>query len=150
MTTITMIAQPSAVPSMKAPAFVGIVMGMAACALLVVVAAIVFLACFTMRSEMGMFLAESLERRILVADVPSKSCGSDGAEREGGVTNCFDHRGFRVVVGDAIAVYSLRHQKPLFIFGLQKGMVFVNEHISKQQMEGEKSSFLGYMADAAE
>jgi hypothetical protein len=44
----------------------------------------------------------------------------------------------------------MRHQKPLFIFGLQKGLMFVNERISTRQLEGEKSSFLRYMADAGE
>ncbi len=150
MTTITKIAQPSAVPSLKAPAFVGIVLGAAACAMLVVVAGVVFLACLTTRSETEMFLAEHLEHRILSAGSPSKSCGSDGAERETVVLNCFDHRGFRVVVGNGLAVYSLRHQRPLFVFGLQKGMMFVNEKIPTRQLEGEKSSFLGYMTDVAE
>jgi hypothetical protein len=150
MTTITMIAQPSAVPSLKAPAFFGIILGMTACAMMIVVSAVVFLTCLTMRSEMEAFLAEDLEQRILESGQPSKSCGPDGVERESGDPNCFDHRGFRVVVGDSLAVYSMRHQKPLFIFGLQKGLMFVNERISTRQLEGEKSSFLRYMADAGE
>jgi hypothetical protein len=71
-------------------------------------------------------------------------------ERDDGAPNCFDHRGFRVIVGNGLAVYSMRHQKPMFVFGLQKGLMFVNEKISAQQLEGEKSSFLGYMADVVE
>ncbi|MNU89533.1 hypothetical protein D3C71_793750 [compost metagenome] len=148
MTTITTVAQPSAAPSFGAPAFFGAVMSMAALAMLLVASALVFLACFTMRSEMDMFLAGDLEHRIIQAGHLSKSCGSDGVEREDGVPNCFDHRGFRVIVGDGLVVYSMRHQKPLFVFGLQKGLMFVNERISAQQLEGEKSSFLGYMANA--
>lgn len=150
MTTITMIAQPSHASALKAPVFVGIVMNMIVSAMLIVVSAVVLLACMTMHSEMEMFLAENLEHRILASGRPTQSCGSDAMERASDTANCFDHRGFRVVVGDGVAVYSMRHQKPLFIFGLQKGLMFVNERISKQQFEGEKSSFLGYMADATE
>lgn len=150
MTTITMIAQPSAVSPLRAPAFFGIVMSMAAFAMLLVASGVVLLACLTMRSEMDMFLAENLEHRIMQAGHPSKSCGSDGVERDGGVPNCFDHRGFRVIVGDRLVVYSMRHQKPLLVFGLEKGLMYVNEKISTRQLEGEKSSFLGYMADVVE
>jgi hypothetical protein len=150
MTTITMIAQPAAVPSLKAPTFVGIVLVLTACAMMIVVSAVLFLTCLTMRSEMGVFLGENLEQRILISGSPSKSCGSDGVEREIGVPNCFDHRGFRVVVGESLGVYSMRHQKPLFIFGLQKGLTFTNERISTGQLEAERSSFLRYMADVGE
>jgi hypothetical protein len=149
MTTITSTAPPSAAPSLRVPAMVGVLMGVSACALLAVASAFVFLACLTTPAETETFLAENLEYRILNSGRPSKSCGSDGAERETGDPNCFDHRGFRVVVGDRLSVYSMRHQKPLFIFGLQKGMTFVNEKISTQQLEGEKSSFMGYMTDVA-
>lgn len=149
MTTIITVAHPSAAPSFGASAFFGTVMSMAALAMLLVVSALVFLACFTMRSEMDMFLAGELERRIIEAGHTSKPCSSDGVEHEVGRPNCFDHRGFRVIVGDSLVVYSMRHQKPLFVFGLQKGLMFVNERISAQQLEGEKSSFLGYMVDAA-
>lgn len=150
MTTITTVAQPSVAPSFGAPAFFRTVVSMGALAMLLAASALVFLSCFTMHSEMDMFLAGDLEQRIIQSGNPSKSCGSDGVERDDGVLNCFDHRGFRVIVGDGLVVYSMRHQKPLFIFGLQRGLMFVNERISAQQLEGEKSSFLGYMVNAGE
>jgi hypothetical protein len=147
MTTIAPLARPSNLPSFKVAAFARGIFGAAGCAMLVGVAGVASLVCFTARAEMEQFFARSLEHRIRQIVPPSISCGSDGAQDNGSAPNCYDHRGFRVVAGDRVSVYSMRYQKPLFVFGLEKGFMFVNHKIPSRLMEGEKSSFLAYMVD---
>jgi hypothetical protein len=116
--------------------------------LLVICAAVGIMACMFISSDLEEFLTVEMQQRVHKTGRPTLVCSQDKGEvLEDGQENCFDFRGFRVVFEDGARIFSLRYSNPLFIFGVQRGMMFVNEHIPQSQLESEKASFLGYLND---
>ena len=76
------------------------------------------------------------------------TCAQDGTVISMDPGNCHDRAGFRVVTGNRIRVFSLRYAEPLFVFGLENGMVFTSEKMSRALLASEKSAFIRYANNA--
>lgn len=113
-------------------------------ALILCVAGLMALVCVTITDELDARFTSDLEARMLAYSSSVSTCGQDGTIISMDPGNCHDRAGFRVVTGDRIRVFSLRYAEPLFIFGLENGMVFTSEKISRPLLESEKSAFIRY------
>jgi len=117
-------------------------------ALILCVAGLAALVCLTMTAEVDAKLTADLEARIRAPVSARSTCGQDGAVISMVPGNCHDRSGFRVVTGDRIRVFSLRYSKPLFIFGLENGMISTNEKIPRTLLASERSAFIWYANNA--
>jgi hypothetical protein len=75
---------------------------------------------------------------------PGFSCDLFGRAIQGGPVNCLDYRGFRVRREDGYRVYSMRYSKPMFVFGIQRGLFFQNQKIDHVLQLAEQSAFAAY------
>lgn len=144
MTTISPIKRPAA-EGLRAPVLGRAAVAAVGSAMIVILTGFLALACLTMPYEIDGKLMSDLEARIMVMGKPDAACAHDGRLLAEGPRNCRDLRGFRIVTGAAIRVFSLRHDKPLFVFGLERGMIFTNEKMAPALLESEKTAFFGYM-----
>ncbi|NTF17062.1 hypothetical protein G6L37_01290 [Agrobacterium rubi] len=99
----------------------------------------------TLLDETDSVMRGDLLARIVAAGKPNAICGNDGKLASQGTMNCRDRRGFRIVVGDHVRVFSIRHSEPTFIFGIKDGMLFSNQKISSAVLASEQSSFIRYV-----
>lgn len=148
MTTIIPIDRSQASASVRLPAVAHAVLLASVAALLVLLGALGFLTSIVTPADMQRAFTRQIEMRALGIGRVDKSCGIDGAEVEGGPLNCLDYRGFRIVKGERLLVFSMRYSKPLFVFGIQSGMMFVNEKRNVTLIEAEKSAIFGYLHEA--
>jgi len=144
MTSISPISQPS-LPAFRVPSLLRAVGYALFLAAIVLVAGVGLLACLTIPADLSDRLRHEIVARIEALGDPQFSCGVDGEERREGQPNCLDHRGFRVVKGADLLVFSMRYDKPLFVFGIGSGLMFTNEKISDRLLDGERSAFVGYV-----
>lgn len=88
-----------------------------------------------------------IEQRLALIGEPTFRCDVAGNSLQSGDNNCFDHRGFRVIRSGGYRVFSLRYSKPLFVFGVERGMVVENQRIPVALQRSEADSFMRYLSE---
>lgn len=104
----------------------------------------------TLSVSMGSDVSDALSRELSAGIErlrPGFSCDVSGAIVAAGEANCLDHRGFRVRKDHGYRIYSMRYSKPLFVFGLEGGLIFVNQKIDRRLQAAEQSAFAAYFRD---
>lgn len=86
-------------------------------------------------------MVTDMQMRIEAIPSPAFQCGRDAKPRADGDELCREMAGFRVKYGRDLRIFSTRYRDPLFIFGMEKGLIFTNDGISNGLMKSEKAAF---------
>lgn len=86
-------------------------------------------------------MVADMQWRIEAIASPSFQCGADANAQVGGLDVCREIPGFRIKYGRDVRVFSTRYRDPVFIFGLERGLIFTNESISDALVRSEKAAF---------
>jgi hypothetical protein len=148
LTSITPLDRFSALPPVRLPiiAHAGLVAAVAA--FIVLLGAVCVLTSIVTPMEMDRTFTREIAIMASSVGRADKACGTDGSETGGAVPNCLDYKGFRIVKGERLMVFSMRYSKPLFVFGIQSGIMFVNEQRNSALVGAEKSAIFRYLRDA--
>lgn len=101
------------------------------------------------RDRISEFFGRELEGAVRAMHAADMRCGLDGGLGNSASDNCYDYRGFRVVIPGPLApvrVFSLRYEKPLFIFSIRNGMTAFNQQVPSLIAATERDAFIRYVS----
>lgn len=97
-------------------------------------------------NDMSSVLIDNLIERMAGLR-PGFSCDLSGKVAAEGELNCADYRGFRVRRDGGYRVYSMRYGNPVFVFGVENGLLVRNEKTDERVQVVEQASFMSYFVD---